>query len=580
MNYEYQAVEQLLIEIFELRDTLPDSALVRVNEMHISEKYQSDIGFRVLVHCLKSNILLAKKDYRQALDEALTALSIEISEDEVWLKVLCCNMLGDVYAAYKLLNLSNDMYLNAISQGEMEAACNYSALFYYKIGRNYADFDDFLMAEAYYIRALQSLDNVCDCIFMTNIEGFIIGHLILALTATHNQTDLTNYLEKMEIIAKDNNELKSLFYFDKLSYYTSFNDSKVHDIYAEGCDWFKQMGDDERCLNYAFIYYNHLYEQKYEAASIVKGIKTCFASFDAAEICYFQSYCRLLKIMAQCQLQNSQKKDAITTYRHYAGVQKKRLTILNSSSNEMLDVLKANFLKRDERLLLMRKNEEVNSNAKSLKDAATRLALLNAIGAQIVANCDFNEIAYLITDFLKDFVEIDAVYIAMLNNNKEQLTFLACKEFDTTLALPPIPLDDKSSYLAQCVKTKQIIYIDDTHNKPAERQHANNETSSSKLRALLYCPIMYDEKVVGVYALKSEMAGAYNLINFSLIKELGIFLAIAVANIERSNRLKNELAEQKRLASELQLAREQVEQLNSQAKLTDYAIKEKGATDE
>ncbi len=580
MNYGYRGTEKILEEIFTLRDTNPAEAQRRINELQMSEKYSSDICFRVFVHCLKSNLLYSKKEYRLALDEAFFALSIEIPEDENWLKAFCYNILGDLYAVYRLLNLSNDMYLNAASQGEVSHNCDFSALFFYKIGRNYTRFDDFLMAEAYFIRALQSLDTLCSCVFTVNLESLIIGHLILTLTATNNRAKLPYYIEKMELIAADDMKYKSLLYHDKLAYYASFNDLNIHEVYTTGCGWFRSIGDDEAYLEYSFSYYKYLYEQKHDLQLIIKGISACLELFNEECAHLLPSYINLLKIQIQCQLRSGNKSEAIKNARKYADIWKKRNAILNAQSNEILGVLKSNFLTRHERLLLQRKNEEINNNAKCLNDASNRLALLNDIGERIISNCDFNIIATYIKNYLKQCIEIDAVMIGMLDIDHKKLDILANKEFEDYLDLSPILLDEASGYIKQCVETKQIIYINNFDVKAKEEHVLDYQFSKRSFLTQLYCPIMYDDKVIGIYTLKSLRASAYDFANFALIKELAIFLAIAIANIERKNRLNVELEEKSKLASQLQLAKEQFEQLKNHAELTNNVIKEKGALDE
>ncbi len=581
MNCKYREYEKIFTEIEALKNGSLDSALMQINEMVLSDKYVSDVCFRVLVHCHKSNILCRMKKNRLALDEAIFALSMNLSEEESWQKLFCYNAIGDVYASYQLLNLSNDMYLSALSFDEIDENCNFSAYFYFKIGQNYAKFADHLMAEAYYIRALQSLESVCKCSLTTNLESYLFGHLILALAANRNNTKIHYYLEKIEQKPSEDNAYQALLYQAKLVYLASVDDQQIHDIYTSGSRWFIEANDAEKYLDFAFAYYDYLNQRAYSADLIIEGVEGCLAYFEDSDAHIYPAYGRLLRILIKCQSRRANKKQAIITARKYSAIRKKRAKSVNRSSNEILAILKLNFVKRGEHALLKTKNEAIESNKQALASASRRLALLNDIGKRIIYNCDFNIIVDLIINNLNEQIKIDFAMIGVLNDAGDKLDVLSCKVFEDYLSLAAIELTDEASNLMQCIKTKQIIYVDDNRNKTLLKYKKDNKLAylELQLNTLLYCPVIYKDKIIGVYALKSVVAGAYNYADFRLIKELAIFLAIAFADVKRTRKLNVELEQAEQLSNQLKLKKQQHEHAKMRGGVIESVLK-KGLLDE
>ncbi len=533
MSNDNQILHNLIESIYDLAEQSLDEALRKVTAL----KSSSEGLTRVALYALSSDINCQKHNFQAAYNDLRSIKCDYTTIENALLRSLCYKALGDVYSAYRLYRNSSDVYLDAVFHEGYRERNNYKALFYNKIALNYVALEDNMMAEGYFLRALENYDKNDLCPLTMNLEAEIYGGLIRASIYTNRIEQVEKRLKKLERIAENGGRYAQIeFIFSRLIYLIQCEDDKgLADIFEGDFEWLRSNAQDWLLLRYAGLYYTYLERQKANPQQIVSGIETCLAYINGPH--FSRMYQQLLKIAFKAYRAVGDSDKALEMYRKHADAVKCAELHLNELSKESLIVYRTQFFDNREQTIIGEKDTKIEEHKDILARESMRLKMISDIGKQIVGGSNYRKIADVIINYLSEDFSIDILSLEMFDEQCDQLICLTHLKGDEYGVLPPIHMSDEYNLFADCVKKRQFVYIDDVAKYYSREDFDKYCNSELEVKSLLFCPVFYEEQVIGAYSFQSQRANAYDMIDIKLIKEIATFLAISIMNTKKTKLL-------------------------------------------
>ncbi len=564
MSDDNRSVYKLIENILTLAEKSIDDALRQVTAL----KSTSAGLLAIALRALSARLYLKKHDYFTAFQEIKFINSNNVLMEDDMVRALYYEALGDIYSAYYLFNSANDYYLDAVYDVGRFTRNNIKALFYYKTALSYIAMNDYMMAEAYFIRSLENYDKNALCPLTEKLEGKIYGGLIRAsIRANHFEDVEKNLLKLTLLMESDEPYVKTEYLFSQLDYLIYHEKYEALDeLFQEGVDWFKGNNDKVMLLRFSNRYYTCCKRRQARCEEIIAGIEACLSY--VGDYHYSHSYQRLLKTLISCHQTVGNLERAVAMYHKYVVHVKRTENYTNGLAREALIVYKAEFFDNREQLIIDEKDRRIVEQNDMLKREMLRLKLISDIGKQIVDSSNYGLISDIMLKYLSRDFSIDAASLVMSSEEDEQLVYLNYAEGGQNRILPPIHIGDEENLLAECVSSRQIIYIDDIANRTDDSERAAFFAGNRQVGSVLACPILYEEQVIGAYSFQSEKCRAYDMIDVKLVKEIATFLAISIINTQKAYALQRAEKETLRLNGDLESVQNQFDLTKCQDGLT------------
>ena len=204
-----------------------------------------------------------------------------------------------------------------------------------------------------------------------------------------------------------------------------------------------------------------------------------------------------------------------------------------------------------EELQQMRRQNETlrqQSNAAAERAAAAERSLhtlehLAVIGLGLTARLSQDELFPLVDRELCNLLPVDVVML--FQRRSEKLELLYGRAEGQLLPLDPIALDDPHSLAARCAREDRLLCLEG-------EQLASRIAGVAATHSLLFAPLRWQGRVVGVLSLQAQAHDAYGPREQQLVLSLAAYMAIALQNAyayERVTALQHELAERRRQAA-------------------------------
>ncbi len=559
MSDDYQRIYNLVQSIYDLAEVSIDRALAKANALKLS----CDGLTCVALHALSADINRQKHDYQEAYNDVCSIKCDYTTIENALLRSLCYKVLGDVYSVHHLYRNANDVYLDAVYHEGHRQRNNYKALFYYKIALNYVAMDDDLMAEGYFLRALENYDKNNLCPLTMHLEAAIYGGLIRASIHANRLEYVVRRLTKLEMMAaRGGRRVQIEFLFSQLNYLIYCEDDEVLEgVFGQGLEWLQNNAEAWMVLRYAGRYYDYLVRRHVDPHVIADGIETCLDLIDDQQ--YSRMYQQLLKMLMQAYREIGECDKALAVYRKHVDVVKRGEAYLKDLSKQSLIVYQTQFFDNKEHKIIGEKDTKIEEHNDILDRESMRLKMISDIGKMIVDSSDYKSISDIIINYLSEDFSIDILSLVMCDEQADQLVYLTHFKCDEYGVLPPIHMSDEYSFFAECVKTRQFIYINDIAKRYTREELDKYHIDETDVKSLLFCPIFYEEQVIGAYSFQSHRVNAYDMIDVKLIKEIATFLAISIINTKKAVALGM-------VESELLVLNENLKNAQNQFELTKY----------
>jgi len=235
-------------------------------------------------------------------------------------------------------------------------------------------------------------------------------------------------------------------------------------------------------------------------------------------------------------------------------------------------LLRSNRQQRQANTLLSRQKQEIDQQARQviaqrdeLQTSYRNVEQLGQIGRQITTHLTAQPIIATTYANVNHLMDAAVFGIGLYNADQDELEFPATYERGEPLPPYTNPLTDENRLDVWCFTRQEELVIG---NLQAEYTHYIAQLQEPKAGAhaqsLIYLPLKVKEKCLGVITVQSFQQEAYSAYHLYMLRNLAIYVAIALENADAYGRLNQTLAELK--ATQAQLI--QQEKLASLGELT------------
>jgi serine phosphatase RsbU (regulator of sigma subunit)/TPR repeat protein len=229
-------------------------------------------------------------------------------------------------------------------------------------------------------------------------------------------------------------------------------------------------------------------------------------------------------------------------------------------------------IKRKSNILLEKQNELITGqnveilNQKDRIDVSLRnVKMLSEIGQSITSKLTAESIIGTVYDNVITLMNSTVFGIGIHNPVLNRLEFRGAKELDETLPFFYYDLNDENRLASYCFNQQKEIFISDylleysKYIKVAIEPKAGKNTES-----ILYLPLNTQEKRVGVITVQSFEKNAYTEYHLDILKNLSIYVAIALDNAGAYQRIENQNIDIEAKNQALNMQAEEIKEKNEQ----------------
>ncbi|HEY8026173.1 MAG TPA: two-component regulator propeller domain-containing protein [Burkholderiaceae bacterium] len=204
---------------------------------------------------------------------------------------------------------------------------------------------------------------------------------------------------------------------------------------------------------------------------------------------------------------------------------------------------------------------EAEAQKESVEQAHHNISVISDIGRQLTAKLDIEAIMDTLYRKVNELMDASVFGIGLYRAEQEIIEVPYAMERDVRYDPYVRDARDNNQMAVWCIRNKKEIFI---NNLEAEHRHyvdnlelTSSDTNLGKLsdgskpttpRAMLYVPVMLNERVLGTICVHSFEENAYRQVHLDMLRTLATYVAVAFDNAEAYKRLS--LAQQRLVAQE------------------------------
>jgi signal transduction histidine kinase len=209
----------------------------------------------------------------------------------------------------------------------------------------------------------------------------------------------------------------------------------------------------------------------------------------------------------------------------------------------------------------------VQERTAELAKQKENVELLSEIGKEITASLDMDTIFYKLYEHVNQLADAAVFGVGIYHPEKQQIEYRLAIEKGKRYAPYTRDTRDKNQFPVWCIENRQPILINDVtaeysryiskYEEPEEIV-LEDGTSYEKPYAMIYLPLVAQDRVLGVITIHSFQKNAYTEYHLNLLQNLAAYTSIALDNADAYRRLdatlQNLQATQQQLVTQQKLA--------------------------
>ncbi len=177
---------------------------------------------------------------------------------------------------------------------------------------------------------------------------------------------------------------------------------------------------------------------------------------------------------------------------------------------------------------------------------------LSLIGREITATLSIGNIIHTIYENVNHLMDASVFGIGLFNAEKQQLDFPGTTEKNELLPPYSLPLSDEDRLAVWCFKNqKEVIINDYAKDFSLYIKQLQAPVAGENPESILYLPLLYKEKRIGVITAQSFTKNAYTDYHLNILRNLATYSAIALENADAYHRVNELLADLKNTQDKL-----------------------------
>lgn len=178
-------------------------------------------------------------------------------------------------------------------------------------------------------------------------------------------------------------------------------------------------------------------------------------------------------------------------------------------------------------------SQTITQEAIVYKSLYNQIEIISQIGKRITSNLKKQSTYYAIYEEINMILHADILGIGLYDEKEKIINYEFIIENGKRKKVSPIKTDNEKSFAAYCVKNKREIVINDLtmeYKDYKEAYEANKEKDESMPNSLIFCPLIKDDKVIGILNIQTYKKNAYTNKDLNTLKILKAYITIAIEN--------------------------------------------------
>ena len=179
---------------------------------------------------------------------------------------------------------------------------------------------------------------------------------------------------------------------------------------------------------------------------------------------------------------------------------------------------------------VLAQKEEIERQKRELEDAFADVKRLSEIGKTISSYLDADKIAEQVYNRVNELMDADTFGIGILRSETNTLEFVGVMEKNQRLPTFSYSLDNSQSLAVYAVKNEREIIINHWQEEAIQYSTVEMPDTNERPQSLVYIPLRTKNATIGILTVQSFQAHAYNDYDLNLLRNLAIYVAIALEN--------------------------------------------------
>ncbi|MES2287809.1 MAG: tetratricopeptide repeat protein [Bacteroidota bacterium] len=187
--------------------------------------------------------------------------------------------------------------------------------------------------------------------------------------------------------------------------------------------------------------------------------------------------------------------------------------------------------------------DKLNEQNKELEQSHKNISILREIGQEITSSLSVETIIEKTYGSINKLMDADVFCIGIYNKLNNSIDFPGFlekgKKYNSSYNL-----DDDNRLPVLCFKNHQEILINDLQKEFSKYiPFIPSPIAGEHPESLIYLPLFFNEKVVGVINVESFQKNAYTIYDLNILKNLAVYVAIAIENAKLYENLEEKVEE-------------------------------------
>ncbi|BEP29260.1 GGDEF domain-containing protein [Helicovermis profundi] len=180
-----------------------------------------------------------------------------------------------------------------------------------------------------------------------------------------------------------------------------------------------------------------------------------------------------------------------------------------------------------------------NNQMDELKSSLEIMDTLSKIGKVITTSIDFNDVYKILEKHLSKTMNLMTYGVGIIETEKLHYRY----SHENVFKQAYIDLDDYKKLMNICIRDKKEIFIVDSKNLSEYKNKFSKDLVdliyNSKVKSVIFCPIFFDNEIIGGLTVQSDKNFTYNYMDLEKIRFLSSYLAISITNYQKNKEILN-----------------------------------------
>jgi diguanylate cyclase (GGDEF)-like protein len=146
---------------------------------------------------------------------------------------------------------------------------------------------------------------------------------------------------------------------------------------------------------------------------------------------------------------------------------------------------------------------------------------------------------------IRSFMNLSYFAVGLYDKNNCTINYFYIMDRQQKAEAKTLSIKDGQTFAGECIRNRKLIVINDISkefDKYIDQTTHDNLVklgNNSKLNSLIYCPLIMNTEIIGVFTIQSEEKDAFTEYHVEMVKSLSSYAAIAINNAIKSRELEN-----------------------------------------